>query len=378
MGLRATLTHPNPLPWPPLFDSRPRLGAAVRLLDFRSDTVTRPTDAMRDAMANAEVGDDVMGEDPTVNLLEAEMASLLGFEASLFVPSGTMANQIALWVHTARAGQVVAETNSHIALYEGGAAALLSGTTVRTVQGTDGVFGPEHVAPHLYPDDPHFAHTKLVSVENTHNWSGGRCWTEAQTRAIVDHAHDHDVAVHVDGARIFNAATALKTNAQDLLAGADSVMTCLSKGLGAPVGSILCGSDDFIHQGRRVRKALGGGMRQAGIIAAAGLWAMEHGIPRLGADHDLAKHLAAGLDKLPGLAVDVSSVETNMIMVDTTATGLTGPEFCKVSEELGIGILPRDNGPTARFVTHQNVTRADADEAVERLAGLLDEMPLVA
>ncbi len=349
----------------------------VRLLDFRSDTVTRPTDAMREAMAAAEVGDDVMGEDPTVNRLEAEVASLLGFDAALFVPSGTMANQIALWLHTERAGQVVAENNSHIALYEGGAAAMLSGTTVRTVEGTDGVFGPEHVAPHLYPDDPHFARTKLVAIENTHNWSGGRCWTEQQTRAIVDHAHEHGAAVHVDSARIFNAATALGTSAKQLLAGADSMMTCLSKGLGAPVGSILCGTDAFIHEGRRVRKALGGGMRQAGILAAAGLWALEHGVPRLSADHDLARHLAAGIDKLPGLAVDVSSVETNMVMVDTRATGLNGPEFCKVAEELGVGILPRDNGYTARFVTHMDVTRADADEAVTRLAGLLDEMPIV-
>lgn len=350
----------------------------MRLLDFRSDTVTRPTPAMREAMAAAEVGDDVMGEDPTVNELEAVVAARLGFEAALFVPSGTMANQIALWVHTGRQGQVVAETNSHVALYEGGAAALLSGTTVRTVRGTNGVFGPEQVQPHLYPDDPHFAATRAVTVENTHNWSGGRCWTESQTHAVVEHVHEHGVAVHVDGARIFNAAAALDTTADRLLAGADSMMTCLSKGLGAPVGSVLCGSADFIHQGRRVRKALGGGMRQAGILAAAGLWALEHGVGRLGEDHALAAHLARGIDALPGLSVDLDAVETNMVMVDTSGLGMTGPAFCEAAKRVGLGILPRDNGPTARFVTHLDVTRADADEALERLERLLADLRVAA
>lgn len=352
----------------------------ARLLDFRSDTVTRPTPAMREAMAAAEVGDDVMGEDPTVNELEATVAARLGFESALFVPSGTMANQIALWVHTRRAGQVVAETNSHVALYEGGAAALLSGTTVRTVRGTDGVFGPEQVQPHLYPDDPHFAATRAVCVENTHNWSGGRCWSEAQTRAVAQHAHDHGVAVHVDGARVFNAAVALGTRADRLLAGAgaDSAMTCLSKGLGAPVGSVLCGSADLIHDSRRVRKALGGGMRQAGILAAAGLWALEHGVDRLADDHALARHLAKRIDALPGLRVDLQSVETNMVMVDTSGTGLGGPAFCDAARRVGLGILPRDNGPTARFVTHRDVTRADADEAVARLEGLLADLRVAA
>lgn len=360
----------------PLLESLASLGAAVRLLDFRSDTVTRPTPDMREAMAAAEVGDDVMGEDPTVNELEATVAKRLGFEAALFVPSGTMANQIALWAHTGRQGQVVAQTNSHIALYEGGAAALLSGTTVRTVEGQNGVFTPDEVEAHLYPDDPHFAATRVVSTENTHNWSGGRCWSEAQTRAIADHAHDHGVALHVDGARVFNAATALDTTADRLLAGAgaDTAMTCLSKGLGAPVGSLLCGTEAFIHQARRVRKALGGGMRQAGILAAAGLWALEHGAPRLGDDHLLARHMAHKIDALPGLAVDLESVQTNMVMVDTSGIGMSGPAFCEAAMRVGIGILPRDNGPTARFVTHLDVGQADADEAVARLERLLVDL----
>lgn len=342
----------------------------ARFLDFRSDTVTRPSAAMRKAMGEAEVGDDVMREDPTVIRLEERMAKELGMEAALFVPSGTMGNQIATWIHTRRGGQVVCEDNCHIALYEGGAAAMLSGATVRTVRGRNGVFVPGQVATHMYPDDPHFAPTRMVSIENTHNWSGGRCWPRAAYAELRDFCHDVQAPLHIDGARIFNAAAAQKTGPAKLVDGADSVMVCLSKGLGAPVGSVVAGSTDFMHEGRRVRKALGGGMRQAGVLAAAGLLALDHA-PKLADDHKLAQTLGTALAELDGLSVDVDSIETNMVMVDVSATGMTGPEFCDVAKEIGVGCLPRDNGPTARFVTHRDVTTQDARQAVERLARLL-------
>ena len=341
----------------------------ARFLDFRSDTVTRPSPAMRKAMAEAEVGDDVFGEAPTVAKLQQRAADLFGMEAALFVPSGTMGNQIATWIHTGRGGQVVCEENCHIALYEGGAAAMLSGATVRTVRGRNGVFTPSQVRAHVYPNDPHFAPTKMVSIENTHNWSGGRIWPLDAYAAVRDHAHAAGAKFHIDGARILNAAVGAKP--AHLAAGADSLMVCLSKGLGAPVGSLLLGSHAFIDEAKHVRKALGGGMRQVGILAAAGLVALDHA-PKLADDHALATYLAKKLRKLPGLDVDMDSVETNMIMVDVSETGMSGPDFCDVANELGVGCLPRDNGPTARFVTHRDVTREDADEAILRLARLLE------
>lgn len=342
----------------------------MALIDFRSDTVTRPSAGMREAMAAAEVGDDVMGEDPTIARLEQEMARRMGMEAALFVPTGTMGNQIATWIHTGRQGQVVCETRCHIALYEGGAAGMLSGATVRTVDGHNGVFGAEAVTEWVYPDDPHFARTKMVSIENTHNWSGGRIWPQDAYAAVRDAAHDGGAALHVDGARIFNAAIAQDTTPDRLLRGADSAMVCLSKGLGAPVGSVLAGTSAFIHEARRVRKALGGGMRQAGIIAAAGLYALEHNVARLADDHRLAQRFGQALDGLDGIRVDTATIETNMIMADVSGRGMSGPAFCDAATAAGVGCLPRDNGPTARFVTHLDVGPDDIGPALDILARL--------
>ncbi len=339
----------------------------MEFLDFRSDTVTRPSPKMRVAMAEAPVGDDVMGEDPTITALEAAMAQRLGMEAALFVPSGTMGNQIAVWLHTGRQGQVVCETRCHIALYEGGGAGLVSGATIRTVDGQNGVFTPQQVQEWVYPDDPHFAQTRMVSIENTHNWSGGRIWDQAAYEAVRDATHAAGAKLHIDGARIFNAAVAAGRPAADLVSGADSVMVCLSKGLGAPVGSVLCGSKAFIHDARRVRKVLGGGMRQAGIIAAAGLYALEHNVARLADDHALARRLGAALDGLPGIHVDAATIDTNMVMADVSGLGMNGPDFCDAVAEIGVGCLPRDNGPMARFVTHLDVDGAAVDGAVARL-----------
>lgn len=340
-----------------------------RILDFRSDTVTQPTDAMRHAMARAEVGDDVYGDDPTVNKLEARVAKLLGKEAALFVPTGTMGNQAAIWVHTGRNGAVVAETHSHISFYEGGAAALLSGSAVLPIAGTNGLFGAADLERFWLPRDPHFANVKIVAIENTHNWSGGRTWSAAETKAVAEAAHAHDAALHLDGARLFNAAIARKTTAAALAKPADSVMVCLSKGLSAPVGSLLAGSSEFIAKARFVRKTLGGGMRQAGHLAAAGLVALDTCVERLADDHANAHQLAKGLLDL-GFGVDVNGTETNMVMADTTGTGWTAELFNAACKTAGVLAGRRDAGPVVRFVTHRNVSRDDVAEALGIVARL--------
>ncbi len=343
--------------------------AGPRVLDYRSDTVTQPTDAMRHAMATAEVGDDVYGDDPTVNRLQDKVAKLLGMEAALFVPTGTMGNQAALWVHTGRNGAIVAETHSHISFYEGGAAALLYGAAVLPVPGKAGTFAPADLERFWLPRDPHFAHVKVVAVENTHNWSGGRTWSAAQTRTIADAAHDHGATLHLDGARVWNAAIARKASVASLCKGADSVMVCLSKGLSAPVGSLVAGSADFVAKSRFARKTLGGGMRQAGHLAAAGLVALDTCVERLADDHANAKALAKGLAGL-GFGVDVAATETNMVMADTTGTGWTAQGFVEACKKAGILAGRRDAGPVVRFVTHRNVSAADGKEALERIAAL--------
>ena len=343
----------------------------LRTIDFRSDTVTQPTDAMRHAMATAEVGDDVYGEDPTVNRLQEKAAKMIGTEAALFVPTGTMGNQVCVWVHSGRTGSMVCEETCHLALYEGGASSLLSNVTLRTVRNVTGTFSPADIAHHFPPPDPHFSPVKLVAIENTHNYAGGRCWSTMQTKAVTEYAHERGAKLHLDGARIFDAAIAKKTTAAKLAAGADSVMFCLSKGLSAPVGSLVCGSEKFIHEARTARKILGGGMRQAGHLAAAGIVALATGIERLADDHANAKFLAQGLADLPGIKVDLTAVETNMVMADITATKMTAAEFLEAARKVGVLGNFRDGGPTVRFVTHRNVGRADCQEALERLSGFL-------
>lgn len=343
----------------------------VDVIDFRSDTITRPTDDMRDAMRDAEVGDDVLGDDPTVNALQEQAAERMGTEAALFVPSGTMANQIALWIHTGRQGQAIVEENSHIALYEGGAAALLSGTTLRTVRGDRGIFGPDDVRPHIFPDDPHFAPTKVVCVENTHNWAGGTIWDVAKTTELAAFAHVHGAAMHMDGARIFHAAVAKGSPPTVWTSNMDSVMFCLSKGLSAPVGSMLCGSNEFIHESRRIRKALGGGMRQAGIIAAAGIVALDSMVDRLADDHGTAQRLADGLSGFDTLEL-LETPETNIVYVDVAGTGLTSAHFIEVLDDVGVRCLNRDAGSVVRFVTHRHVSTDDVDAALERIGRIVE------
>lgn len=344
-----------------------------RVIDLRSDTVTQPTDEMRDAMRNAEVGDDVYGEDPTVNRLERLAAERVGKEAAVFMPTGTMVNQVALWVHSRRQGALVCEEYAHIFYYESGGPALLSNLLVKPVKGTRGVFGPRELETVFLPEDPHYAPVSVVSIENTHNRAGGTCWTPTQTRAVADFAHEHHVPVHLDGARIFNAATALGVGAEELSQHVDSVGFCLSKGLSAPVGSMLCGNPKFIDEARRVRKILGGGMRQAGVLAAAGIVALERMVDRLQEDHENARRLAVGLSKIPGIRIDLDTVQTNIVVFSARDAAFATPdEFVARLTQEGVLACPRDIGDEIRMVTNRHVTSKDVDGALESVRGVVE------
>ena len=340
-------------------------------IDLRSDTVTRPTPAMREAMRNAEVGDDVYGEDPTVNCLEARAAEMLGREAALLVPTGTMGNQIALAVHLRPGQEIICEARAHIFNYEMAMPAVLAGGLIRPATAADGKLTWPCIEPHLRLDAPyHKARTGLIVVENTLNLAGGVVLGQTESDAICQQAHDLQLPVHLDGARIFNAAAALHTPVAALSRGFDSVMFCLSKGLGAPVGSLLAGSREFIHQARILRKRLGGGMRQAGILAAAGLLALEDGPAQLPRDHVLARELAEGLAQLPGIGLDPGTVETNILIFDTQATGR--PAAVWVRDLAAAGVLCGAAGPhQLRWVTHRDVSPEQGHAALAILRRLL-------
>ncbi len=348
------------------------------MIDLRSDTVTRPDAEMRRAMAEAEVGDDVWGEDPTVARLEAESAEVLGFEASLFVPSGTMGNQIALHLHSRPGREVICEGSAHIYEFEMGAMAVISGLTPRLLPTADGLIRPEQVRAAFRPTGGFTTPTGLLAIENSHNVGGGSVYDRPRLDALLAVAAELKLPVHLDGARIFNAAVALGTTAAELARGFDSVMFCLSKGLGAPVGSMLCGSRDFIAAGKNVRKMLGGGMRQSGILAAAGLLALHQGPGRLATDHAHARRLAEVLAELPGVDLDLSRVRTN-ILVFRVGAGVsgsldevpTGPAATFLARLKDRGILGSQFGPDkVRLVTHRDVRPADVDRAVEALRGM--------
>lgn len=335
------------------------------MIDLRSDTVTLPTPAMRAAMAAAEVGDDVYGEDPTVRALEERAADLLGTEGALFVPSGTMGNQVAIACHTHPGQEVIVEAGSHIYNVELGTMARFSGVQPRVLVGERGVFTADQVAAAIRPDLYYLAPTGLVCLENTHNAAGGRVWPLAAAREVLARARARGIAVHLDGARVFNAAVATGTPVRELARGFDSVMFCLSKGLGCPVGSVLCGSRPFVAAARRVRKALGGGMRQAGILAAAGLYALDHHVDRLAEDHLHARLLAAGLATLPGLSV--LPPETNIVLV-TIEAGPDAEALCARLRARGVLASPAGAGTSARqvrMVTHLGISRADVERTVD-------------
>jgi threonine aldolase len=332
----------------------------MRTLDLRSDTVTRPTPAMREAIARAEVGDDVYGEDPTVNQLQTRAAELLGKPAALFVTSGTMGNQTALRALSQPGDVLLAGEDAHILLYEAGAASALWGVQVNTL-GHGGLFDGADLRAAIAPDEVHFAPTRVVSIENTHNRSGGRVFPLAQLKDVAQVAKQHGLALHLDGARLWNAVVATGTPAAVWAEPFDTVTFCLSKGLGAPVGSLVCGSHEVIRRVHRARKMLGGGLRQAGILAAAALYALEHHIERLAEDHANARRLAAGLEKL-GLAV-VAPPETNMVLF--RVEDVMG--FLRETRARELLVNPAAPG-VFRAVTHLDVSEADADEALARIA----------
>jgi threonine aldolase len=336
--------------------SYPSASTAKALYDFRSDTVTRPTPAMRQAMMAAEVGDDVWGDDPTVIRLQAVTAERLGYEAGLFVPSGTQSNLVGLMTHCQRGEEYLVGQDAHTYKYEGGGAAVLGSIQPQPIENAaDGSLPMEKLKKAVKPDDAHFARTRLLALENT---IGGKVLPPEYVRMATDWAHGIGLATHLDGARIWNAAVASKVTPADIAKGFDSVSVCLSKGLGAPVGSVLLGSRDFIHASKRWRKMLGGGMRQAGIIAAAGLYALDHNLDRLADDHANAATLAAGLSKLPGLTVET---QTNMVFVQVETS--IAADFA--AHLTGHGLLVSSIGTAQRWVTHLDV---DAKAVTDALA----------
>ena len=342
-------------------------------IDLRSDTVTTPSDEMRDAAATAEVGDDVYRDDPAVNELEHRAAEAVGTEAAIYVPSGTMANQIAVHVHTEPGQELLLERESHIYRWELAGAAKLSGAQTRTIDAGDRcVPTPDAVAEGLVAEDLHRPGTGLLSLENTHNYRGGVAIPVDEIAAAAEVAHDAGVPVHLDGARLFNAAVALGVDASEIVDPVDSVTFCLSKGLGAPVGSILAGDESFIAEARRVRKLFGGGMRQAGMIAAPGLRALEN-VDRLADDHANAERLAAGLDALDG--VDAPAPDTNIVVAHTDEAGIPAADLVEACKAAGVGCV-EFNDYTTRFTTHLDVDAADVDDAVDRIGDAVAELSL--
>ena len=339
------------------------------MIDLRSDTVTRPTAAMRRAMAEAEVGDDVYAEDPTINRLEQRAAQILGKEAGLFVPTGTMGNVIAIKLHTEHGQEVVCESRSHILDWELSMTAWFAGCLVRPVYVENGILQWDDIRSAIRPISTHCAPTGLIEIENTHNMAGGTVYPMDLIREVCEKAHELGIKVHMDGARIFNAACHLNLPVRDVAAPADTVMFCLSKGLGAPIGSMLVGTSADIERGRSYRKRLGGAMRQVGVLGAAGLVALEEMPHRLGEDHANAKFLAAELAKIPQIQIDPSRVVTNIVVFDITRTGFTAAELSRRLKQRGVLMNEAASPRQMRGVTHYDVTRQDCATA----AGLLAE-----
>jgi threonine aldolase len=346
----------------------------MQTVDLRSDTVTQPTPAMREAMARAEVGDDVYGEDPTINRLQELAADLMGKEAGLFVPSGTMGNLASILAHCGRGDEAILGDKAHTFLFEAGGMAALGGVhPCQLPNQPDGTLDLEQVRSAIRPDDPHDPVTRLVALENTHNRCGGVALTPEYTRAAGELAHAHGLVLHLDGARIFNAAAALGVEACELAAPADSVTFCLSKGLSAPVGSVICGSREFIRRALRVRKQLGGGMRQAGVLAAAGIVALEEVRPKLTEDHRRARRLAEGLSPIPGLVLDAGTPATNMVFLSLAEqVPLDAAQMAQRLLDCGVkvGVVAERR---FRLVTHCWVDDAGVERAVQAFDQVLSQ-----
>ena len=336
---------------------------AEKVIDLRSDTVTKPSPAMRRAMADAEVGDDVYLEDPTVNRLQARATEVFGREAGLFVPSGSMGNLTCIMAQTERGQEVICEAAGHIYNYEMASMSALGGVLPRVIPTTDGIMTWEQIAPAIREKAYYRPQTALVALENTHNMAGGTVYPTRLTQAICSRAHDAGLKVHLDGARVFNAAVCLGEKVAEVTKGFDSVQFCFSKGLGAPVGSMIIGGQDFIERCRVIRKMLGGGMRQAGVLAAAALVALEEGPKRLHLDHENAKLLAQGLANIPRIRIQAEKVQTNIVLYDVSETGMTPTEFLKRLGERNVLGGPVD-ARRVRMVTHLDVDRADIEQAL--------------
>ena len=344
--------------------------AHPNIVDLRSDTVTRPTPAMRRAMAEAEVGDDVYLEDPTVNALEARAAEIFGKQAALFVPSGCMGNLIAIKVWTHHGYEVICEERSHVNLYELASMSAIAGCMPRIARGEDGILDWAQIEAVIRPKIYYDSQTALVCLENTHNMAGGTLYTAKQIANICNHAHAAGLKVHLDGARVFNAAVALGTQVADLARDLDSLMFCLSKGLGAPVGSIVVGSHAFIEKARIYRKMFGGGMRQVGVLAAAGRIALEESPKRLAVDHQNAQRLAEGIAKIPALHIDPKTVKTNIVIFDCKDTGMYAVQLCSALNGHGIWALDVATY-SVRFVTHYDVDTQGIDRALQALRAMV-------
>ena len=345
------------------------------MIDLRSDTVTLPTPAMREAMARAGLGDDVYGEDPTVNRLERMAADIVGMETAMLVPSGTMGNLAAMLTHCARGTKALLGAQAHTYLYEAGGASTLGGIVMTPIRNTDnGELDLDELREDLGRGrDAHFAQAGLVALENTHNLCGGAAVEVSHMAAVAEIARAHRLPVHLDGARIFNAAIALETTAKNIASNADSVSFCLSKGLACPVGSLLCGSQEFIGRARRMRKMLGGGMRQAGVFAAAGIVALQSMIDRLAEDHQNARALAEGLGLVAGINVRPVKRRTNMVMFEVDGGAPTGVKFAAAMKERGV--IAHARGPSSfRAVTHHGISRRDIDLVVAAAAEAAGEV----
>ncbi len=341
------------------------------MIDFRSDTMTQPSAAMRRAMAEAEVGDEQYGEDPTVLELERRAAAFLGHEAAVYVPTATMANQIALRILTRPGDELLAEENSHVLLNEQGGPAVFSGLVMRGLPGRHGTFAPEQVSAAVRDwSSGHMPRTRVVSIENTHNSSGGRVWTLEQIDAVVAACRAHDLNVHIDGARIVNAAVALGVPAAEIGRRADAVTLCLSKGLGCPLGALVAGSKELMVAARRGKHLFGGAMRQAGIVAAAGVYALEHNVERIADDHARARRLAEGW-AAAGLSVDPAQTETNFVVLDLSPLGLTAQQAIDRAEAAGVGISDTVHPTILRAVVHLDISDDDIERAIEAVPAAL-------
>ncbi len=337
-----------------------------RIVDLRSDTVTRPTPEMKSAMMAAELGDDVLGDDPTVNRLNERMAAFLGTQAALFVPSGTMANQVAIRSVCEPGDELILDDTTHSYNYETGGPSALSGVSIRVVRGERGIYGPADVEAALRPDSAHFAHSRMVIVENTNNRGGGSIWPLEKFAAVAACGHQRGLHVHLDGARLMNACVATARKPTDYTQHVDSVSMCFSKGLGAPVGSIIAGSRPFIARAQRFRKMFGGAMRQAGLLAAAALYAIEHHVERLAVDHANARRLADGIAGLAGVGVDPATVETNIVMIDVEPSAGSAADVAQRLRDAGVWMIAI--GPQRiRAVTHLDVDREGIDRAVSAI-----------